>query len=156
MKSFRLAFISLVLVFCGCGDDEIQLPDQELTGLVGGEEWTYQSANGFLISSDFQYRMRFLSDKEAVSDPCTLPAPTMGHVSAIFRPATGNFAIAPQALDNNQVRVTFEVSPSRSLTATNGFMEIFAIDNLVVVGYLQAVWDDDNSVEGFFEIRLCN
>ncbi|WP_436514492.1 hypothetical protein [Ekhidna sp. To15] len=139
-----------------CGNDDIQLPEQELLGKIDGQEWDYQSANGYLISSDFQYRARFLSDEESVSDPCTLPSPTLKHVKAIFRPAEISYFVAPQAIDDNQVQVSFEVSPSKSLIASSGFMEIYAIDNLIAFGYLQAFLDDDHSVEGLFEIRLCN
>lgn len=155
-KTFILLMLGLVSILSGCGSDDVQLPNQQLEGKVDGEDWNYKSANGYLISSDFQYRVRFLSDEESVSDPCTLPSPSLSHVKAIFRPAEGSFFVAPQALDNNQVQVSFEVSTSRSLVASSGFMEIYAIDNLVVIGYLQAVLDDEHKVEGSFEIRLCN
>lgn len=146
----------LSLMCSGCGNDAIQLPDQQLEGKINGNEWSYQSANGYLISSDFQYRVRFISSDEPVNDPCTLPSPSLRHIKAIFRPSEGSFFVAPQAIDDNQVQVSFEVSPSQSLIASSGFMEVYAIDNLVVIGYLQAVLDDQNTVEGSFEIRLCN
>ncbi|WP_425389632.1 hypothetical protein [Ekhidna sp.] len=155
-KSFLSTLISLLIIFCGCGDDEIQLPDKLLEGTINGEEWSYKSANGYLVSSDLQYRVRFLSSEETVKDPCTLPTPTLAHVKAIFRPAERSYFIAPQAIDNNQVQVSFEVSTSQNLIATSGFMEIYAIENQVIIGYLQAYLDDDHSVEGSFQIRLCN
>lgn len=154
-KSFILLMVGCCFLF-GCGNDNIQLPDQLLEGQINGEEWRYKSANAYLISSNFIYRARFLSDEEAVSDPCTLPSPSLRNVRAIFKPAEGSFFVAPQVIDDNQVQVSFDISPSRSLVASSGFMEIYAIDNLVVIGYLQAVLDDDNTVEGSFEIRLCN
>ena len=155
-ETFVLLALVSMSVFSSCGNDAIELPQQELTGTIDGESWDYQSANGYLISSDFRYRVRFLSDKESVNDPCTLPSPTLKHVRAIFRPAERSYFVAPDAIDDNQVQVSFEISPSRSLIASSGFMEIYAIDNLVAIGYLQAVLDDDHSVEGLFEIRLCN
>ncbi len=142
--------------FTSCKSDDVQLPDKRLEGNINGEAWNYKSANGYLFSSDFQYRVRFLSDKETVTDPCSLPSPSLTHVSAIFRPIVGSFFIAPQAIDNNQAQVVFEISPSERLIAVSGFMEIFAIENQVVIGYLQAALDDDNTVVGSFEIRLCN
>ncbi|MEO9872370.1 hypothetical protein [Ekhidna sp.] len=153
-ESFILS--ALMLLFTSCGKDEIQLPDQILEGKINGEAWSYSSANGYLVSSDFQYRIRFLSSEESVNDPCTLPSPSIEHIKAIFRPSEGSFFVSPQVLDNNQVQVSFEISPSKNLIASSGFMEIFAIDGQVVIGYLQAVLDDDNTVEGSFEIRLCN
>ena len=140
----------------GCSDDEIQLPDKQLEGRINGKEWSYKSANAYLVSSDFKYRVRFLSSDEPVIDPCTLPSPSLSHIKAIFKPSEGSFFIAPQAIDANQVQVSFEITTSQSLIASNGFMEIYVIDNQVIIGYLQAVVDDKSMVEGSFEIRLCN
>ena len=160
-KSFRPLFLSgsilMLSIVVGCGNNDIQLPANELEGTIDGKDWVYKSANAFLLSTDFQYRVRFLSDKESVSDPCTLPSPGLSHVKAIFRPAIGvSYVVAPQAIDNNQVQVAFEISPSKSLIASSGFMEIYDINGQVIFGYLQAVLDDENIVEGSFQIRLCN
>ncbi|MEM7297890.1 MAG: hypothetical protein AAF391_06450 [Bacteroidota bacterium] len=146
----------LVSLAIGCANDDIQLPDQELLGTIDGEDWEYDSANGFLQTTDFQYLARFLSDKETVSDPCALPRPGRMHVKAIFRPAIGSFTVTPQAISNNQVQVAFEISPAKTLIAGSGFMEIFDINNQIVFGYLQAIVDDENMVEGAFQVRLCN
>ncbi|SNS45312.1 hypothetical protein SAMN05421640_0210 [Ekhidna lutea] len=154
-KSFYLIFLGLIFL-AGCGGDEIQLPPNQLEGKIDNEDWSYKSANGYLISSDLRYRARFLSSKESVQDPCTLPSPSLAHVKAIFKPSLGSFFVAPQALDDNQVQVSFEISTSENLTAQSGFMEIYAIENQVIIGYLQAVLDETNKVEGSFEIRLCN
>jgi len=151
-----LAGLLLLTFLSGCKSDDVQLPANKLEGFVDGKEWSYKSANGYLISSDFKYRVRFLSSEETVSDPCSQPNPSITHVKAIFKPSEGSFFVAPQAIDDNQVQVTFEISTSQNITATSGFMEIYAIDNLVAVGYLQAVLDDDHKVEGSFQIRLCN
>lgn len=145
-----------LLIVMSCGQDDIQLPENDLEGKVNGLEWTYLSANAYLLSTDFQYRVRFLSDDEVVTDPCTLPSPGLAHVKAIFRPSIGSFTVSPRAIDNNQVQVAFELSPSTSLIATSGFMEIFDINNSVMIGYLQAVLDDNNTVEGRFQVRICN
>ncbi|GAB4238749.1 MAG: hypothetical protein Tsb0034_14520 [Ekhidna sp.] len=140
----------------GCGKDEIQLPSQPLQGKVGGQEWRSELAGAFRISTNSFFQIRFLSDEEIVRDPCTLPAPGRPHVKAIFRPATGDFTVSPQAIDENQVLVAFEVSPSIILTASGGFMSIYDINNSVIFGYLEAILDDDNTVKGRFQIRLCN
>ncbi|WP_421763745.1 hypothetical protein [Ekhidna sp.] len=145
-----------ITLLSGCGSDEIQLPSQKLEGKINGTDWSYKSGNGYIETTDFEYRVRFLSSKEAVNDPCTLPNPSLSHVRANFKPAVRSYFVTPQAVDDNQVQVTFEISPSQKLIATSGFMEVYAIESQVVIGYLQAVLDDDNKVEGSFEIRLCN
>lgn len=157
-KSRESLIITLIgsLLLIACKSDDVQLPDNQLEGPINGKEWSYKSANGYLVSSDFKYRVRFLSSEETVNDPCSQPNPSLTHVKAIFKPSEGSFFVAPQAIDDNQVQVTFEISSSQSIIATSGFMEIYAIDNLVVVGYLQAVLDSENKVEGSFQVRLCN
>ncbi len=144
------------VVFISCKSDSVQLPDRLLEGQIGGEEWSFSSANAYLISTDFQYRVRFLSSEEVVSDPCTLPNPSRAHISAVFRMNEGSFTLSPTVIIDNEVQVFFELSPGQSLIATNGFMEIFAIQGRVAIGYLQAALDDGNTVEGSFEIRICN
>ena len=155
-KIHLIGFLLLTFFLTGCNSDDVQLPANRLEGFIDGKEWSYKSANGYLISSDFKYRVRFLSSEETVGDPCSQPNPSLTHVKAIFKPAEGSFFVTPQALDPNQVQVTFEISTSQNITATSGFMEIYAIDNQIVIGYLQAVLDNENKVEGSFEIRLCN
>ncbi len=149
-------FVLIGVMFLGCGRDELELPEQELEGLINGKEWSYKSANGYLQSSDFKYRVRFLSSEESVSDPCTLPSPSLTHVRAIFKPAVGSFFVSSQAIDNNQVEVYFEISTSQNLKAQSGTMEIFAIEGQIIYGFLDAALDDENKVLGSFEIRLCN
>ncbi len=156
IKTFVLLLVALSTVLVSCGDNDIQVPDQMLQGQINGQEWSSRSANAYRIPPSFLYRARFLSSEEPVSDPCALPAPSLSNVKAIFRPSEGSFFVSPQVASDNQVQVSFDVTPSRSLIATSGFMEVYAIDNLVVIGYLQAVLDDNHTVEGSFEIRLCN
>jgi len=153
--SFFLFCLSFI-VLSGCGGDDIDIPDKDLEGTIDGKIWAYGSANAYRLTADGQYRARFLSDDEAVTDPCTLPSPGLTNVKAIFRPFIGSFTVSPQAIDNNQVQVAFQISPSESLIATNGFMEIFDINNTVVIGYLQAELDENNTVEGSFRMRICN
>ena len=73
-----------------------------------------------------------------------------------FPDFSGDYTISPQVLNNNEVVVTFNRSISESFTATSGFMSIFAVENQVALGYLQAVLDNGNTVEGSIEIRICN
>ena len=148
--------LALFLGLSSCGGDQLDIPNQPLQGLIEGNLWESSLANAYRLPGGLQYRARFLSELEPVSDPCTLPAPGLAHVKAIFRPSIGDFSVAPFALDENQVQVAFEVSPSTSLTAVSGFMSIFDINNATIVGYLQAELDDGNSVEGSFRISVCD
>ena len=150
------ALVFLLGTVSSCGGDQIDVPDQPLQGRLDGNAWTSVSANAYRLPGGIQINVRFLSELEPVSDPCALPSPGLAHVRAIFRPAIGDFSVAPSALDENQVQVGFQVSPSTNLTAVSGFMSIFDINNGIIFGYLQAEIDDDHSVEGSFRINLCD
>jgi len=158
MKTFLIALLIATSLIMGCGRDQVDLPDEPLQGTLAGQEWTYKSANAFLQSSDFLYKVTFLSTEESVSDPCALRSTGNPHVAAFMRfpDFSGDYTISPQVLNNNEVVVTFNPSISESFTATSGFMSIFAVENQVALGYLQAVLDNGNTVEGSIEIRICN
>jgi len=147
--------LSLLTCLFGCGDN-LDIPNQPLQGVINGEPWNSESANAFRVTTDGQYRARFLSDSEPVSDPCNLPVPGRAHVKALFRPSIGDFTVAPFALADNQVQVAFELSPSTSLNAVFGNMAIFDIQSNIVTGYLQAELDDENKVEGVFRVIICD
>ncbi|MEQ6168408.1 hypothetical protein AAOE16_14530 [Ekhidna sp. MALMAid0563] len=157
-ESFFLLVLSGIFLLSACGKDEVELPDEVLQGKIDGEEWTYKSANAYLESADFRYRVTFLSTEETVSDPCALRSTAKRHITAFLRfpEYSGDYTLTPQLVNDNEVVVTFNADISGSLVASSGFMSIFAIENRVVFGYLQAVLDDDNTVEGSFQIRLCN
>lgn len=153
-KSISFGLVLMPLLICSCNQDPLDVPDQPLQGVIDNIEWQGSSANAYLQTNG-QYLVRFLSDEEAVSDPCTLVQPVRTHVKALFRPVIGNFIVSTIAVDDNQVQVAFQLSPSTSLIATSGFLEIFDINNSVAVGYLQAQ-EGDNTVEGTFSISICN
>ena len=158
MKTLIIPLIALLLLSTSCGRDQVDLPDEVLQGSINGREWTYKSANAFLQSSDFLYKVTFLSTEDSVSDPWALRSTGNPHVAAFMRfpDFSGDYTISPQVLNDNEVVVTFNADISESLTASSGYMSIFAVDNQVAVGYLQAVLDDGNKVEGSIEIRICN
>lgn len=155
-------FFSYVIVIAfsgglfGCGDDQIQIPNKKLEGKIGTEEWISDKGNAYLFSSDFKYKIKLLSSKEPGSDPCAIPSPSKPYLSAIFQPSIGSFAFSTVVADPNQVIVKIHPSFSEEFIIINGFMEIYAIDNFIIFGFIQAILDDENTVEGTFEVRFCN
>ena len=124
-----------------------------MQGSVTEEAWEIKFANGFIYSSDFKYEVKFLSTKEGASDPCAVPSTGNPFVSMIIPLQRGSFSIP---LPINDESVKFHDGRGTTLHATSGFLEIFDIDNSRIFGYLQAHRDDENSVEGSFEVVLCN
>ncbi len=140
----------------GCGNDEIQLPNQKLEGKINGTEWSSDKANAYTFSTDFKYEVKLLSEEEPGSDPCSAPSPSKPFLSAVFRPSEGSFSLGSVLVDPNQVVVRIHPNTSSEFIITNGFMEIYLIDNAQMFGYIQAILDDENTVEGSFEVRFCN
>ena len=144
-------------LFQSCGSDSIELPEENLQGEIQGTEWEYGVANAFRRTTTGQYEVNFISTEESPSNPCALPSPGRPHVKAIFTPGLGNFAVSPIAIDNNQVQVIFQVSNAEALTANSGFLEVFDINSSIIIGYLQATEDANNTfVEGRVEIEICD
>lgn len=141
------------MLLTGCGQNEIQLPDQELEGMVAGEPWKFKLGNAYLYSSDLKYQIKFLSTEEGAEDPCTVPSTANAHVSMIMQLRRGSFSI-PLPITDESAR--FHWPNGSSAIATSGFLEIFDINNARVFGYLQAQLDEDNIVEGSFEVLICN
>jgi hypothetical protein len=141
------------LVPIGCGQNEIELPEQELQGMVDGEPWQVKFSNGYLYSSDFKYQIKFLSTRESAEDPCAVPSTSNAHVSMIFQLSRGSFSVPFPIIEDSP---RFLWANGGSAIATSGFLEIFDISNARVFGYLQAQLDDDNTVEGSFEAVICN
>ncbi|MFK7952699.1 MAG: hypothetical protein AB8B73_07605 [Ekhidna sp.] len=140
----------------GCSNDEIQLPNQKLEGKINGEDWSSNKANAYTFSTDFKYEVKLLSQEEPGSDPCSAPSPSKPFLSAVFKPSEGSFSLGSVLVDPNQVIVRIHPNTSSEFIITNGFMEIYLIDNAQMYGYIQAILDDENTVEGSFEVRLCN
>ncbi|MEM9896388.1 MAG: hypothetical protein AAF789_08460 [Bacteroidota bacterium] len=138
-----------------CLDDTIDLPRQELQGKIDDQEWVLGSAGAFVQSTTLQYRFLFTPGNfgTVASDPCVNPSPTQPHVSMVFRPRLGSFSL-PLASLNEEVRIHFQ--PGSNLLAAAGILEIIDINNGQVFGYLQAIVDDETTVEGSFVAILCN
>lgn len=154
MRTTSLFLLLLGLfTLSNCSDSEIQLPDQELVGFVDGEEWEIKFANAYIYSSDFKYQIKFLSTQEGGQDPCAIPSTANTHVSMIMPLQIGSFSI-PFPITDESAR--FHWANGSSAIATSGFLEIFDIDNSRIIGYLQAQLDDNNIVEGSFEVLICN
>lgn len=144
------------LLFVSCGNDQLQLPNNRLEGIIDSEDWNSDKANAYLFSTDSKYEIKFLSSEEPGTDPCAIPRPSKPYLSAVFRPSERDFSFSNVIIEPNQVVVKIHPSFSEEFIITNGFMSIYLIENANMFGYIQAILDDENTVEGSFEVRLCN
>lgn len=140
------------LLLTSCGDDQLDIPETPLQGQFAGEAWNFKFGNGNLYSTDGKYRFLLFSDEEVGDDPCTLVGSTRPHLAVILPIQEGSYSL-PITPQNENLKFIF--GDGKTLSATSGFIEIFGIDNARLVGYMQAIVDEDNSLEGRFIIELC-
>lgn len=150
---FWFMFLGSTIWISSCLKNDVQLPDKELEGMIAGQAWEYKFANAYLYSSDFKYRIRFLSTKEPGEDPCAVPSTGNAHLSIVIPLEIASYNLQLPIIEET---ARFEIAGGNSVIATSGFLEIYHIDNSRVFGYIQAILDDDNSVEGSFEAVICN
>jgi len=147
--------ILIVGIFAiACNSNDIELPNQTLQGQIGGESWQYASANAYLTSSNFEYTIKFLSSQEPrFEDPCAIFLPSQKHLSITMIPRIGSFSIP---LPDSFQPTIFHFEDGSQLRASSGFLEVFNLDRNFMRGYIQAVLDDENTLEGAFEVEFCN
>ena len=153
-----LHFISILgLAFVGlmssCGGDKIDIPDTPLEGLVAGEEWTFKMG-GYRVFFPNDHTYSFHSMEESGNDPCALVSTSTPYLTVVIPAAQASTSLPLlDPLRNFQ----FNDGSGKVLGATSGFIEIFARDPLTgrIFGYLQAIFDEDNTVEGRFEVEPC-
>ncbi len=147
-----VGFFVFALLFVGCSNDNIQLEEDPITGMVAGEDWTFQYGNGY-INPNSIYTIQLLSLEETANDPCAVPSPGNPFISMAIPLRRGSFSVPFPNLDESP---RFHLSPGNSFIATSGFLEVYDIDNSRIFGYLQAQLDDENTIEGQFQAFICN
>lgn len=155
MKSkvvFIIALISLV-VFTNC-DDSSDEKIPRLSGQIEGSSWKYQYSKAFYnsIEERFDVEMYGENQTEPFEDRCSIFISGETHLSVRVPFETGYYAV-PGDID-----VVFELSGTgnESYTAVSGYVEVVEATSQGVSGVLQAVFDENNSVEGSFSFSSCN
>lgn len=140
-----------LLLFASCDNDlgdELPL----LNGQVGGEEWTFKLGKAFRDPFGETLDVSFYSDQEFGDDPCAIGNSNNNHLTITLPYEVGNFNL-PQ---NGTSLVFQQAGSTASFQAASGFVEITQLTGLRGIGYLQATFDDGNSVEGRFQFDICN
>jgi hypothetical protein len=154
---FRHILFALSVVMVGglisCGDD-VDIPKTPLEGLIEGQEWSFKFGNAYpeIAGQIPKYKFLLLSNEEFGDDPCPIRTSTKKHVRMILPLGTGSYSIP---FSNFNESVKFDMGDGRVFSATSGFIEIFGVDQNQLVGYIQAVLDEDNIVEGRFVVEIC-
>lgn len=152
IRKFSFTFAVLTAgLFISCGDDKIDIPDTPLEGLVGGEQWDFKM--GFFRQwSASEYEYRLFSTQEQANDPCAVVSTSNPFIRVVVPSSGQSHQVTNADLRKN---LKFDLGNGTVLNASSGFIEIFAFDGFRLYGYLQAIFDEQNTVQGRFEIEPC-
>ena len=143
----RILGMGLAALAAGCGSGSTVISSQPLSGKLGGQPWTFMTAETSYPTSD-----RYWVDAHAESfTPCTGSAPfTADELLMNFPMAIGNYAVT---LDLSQ---TFYIAATNdNLVATSGEIDITDITATTITGGAKFAYNADNSVDGQFQVTIC-
>jgi hypothetical protein len=145
-----LAFTYIILL-TNCGDNS-DVEAAPLEGTIGGEAWTYKYAKAFYNEIDDLYDAELYGTQQTEADPCSIFISGEAHISMQVPNSTGNFQVPAD------IQVLFDQpgTDNAFFRATGGFIEINTAAGGQIVGFVQAMFDDDNTVEGTFSFSRCN
>ena len=150
----RVIVVIALALGISCGD-KLDIPDKPLAGKVAGQDWEYEfmsSSQYGQTTGGFKYTLRFHSSEDVTNNCATIS--TKPHLSVIMPVQVGSYSL-PLAV--NSETLVFDYGNGTKFQATSGFIEIFARDEFTgkIAGYIQAISDENNSVEGQFIANLC-
>lgn len=148
-----MLLIAQLSMIMACRDDGLDIPNIPLEGKINGQDWTYSFTSSALYSgSPTKYTFLLLSDEELNSDPCATVSSTKPHLRVVLPLQLGSYSLPmAQPIEN----LKFVYGNGTEFAATSGFIEILAFDFRRMAGYIQAVSDENNIVEGKFIAELC-
>jgi hypothetical protein len=148
-----ICFATLSLSHC---DDNTIMEAEPLEGLIGGEAWKFKFAKANYNDIDNLFDAELYSTSQDTpssdSDPCSVFITAEAHISMQVPDEMGNYQIP------SDIQVIFNLPGvgNEFFSATSGFVELSAANSQQVVGYLQATFDDENTLEGAFSFTRCN
>jgi len=155
-----LLLLIVAAVMCSimsCRDDGIDLPDTQLFGEINGEEWVYEFSRmhqyGFSSTNpnSFRYTFYFFSSSEINSGSCAGGGSTKPHIQVVLPLQIGSYPVLGFGAEN----LKFVYGNGTVFDATSGSIEILAFGNNKMAGYIQALSDENNFIEGRFIAELC-
>ena len=146
-----LCCVGCLIIFSAC-DNELGEDLPLLKGQVGGEAWTFKMGKALRGAFSDELDVSFYSQSELGNDPCAIGNSNNNHLTITIPNSLGNFN-----LPRNGESLVFQQAGSlSSFQAASGVIEITQLTGIRGIGYLQATFDDGNTVEGRFEFDVCN
>lgn len=144
--------VAVTSMLAGCGED-VQLPNKVLQGTIDGEEWSFTTGKSLSDQLDRTYKLElFANEGFTDQDGCLLFGGTNRYVSAVIPFSTANGT----QLNATTSDLIFHLDGVNTFTADRGFIEIAFINNREIRGFISSGSGDENFVEGFFSVLICN
>ncbi|MBT3208919.1 MAG: hypothetical protein HN704_18475 [Bacteroidetes bacterium] len=153
----------VVIISSSCSKDpestnQYNFLSQDLSGEISGREWIYRSGNAFSFRNDSSQQMLDIALYEHLSlDPCNY-AFTGNDVLFIIPNKTGLYELQLNFSENENIQtLTITNDEQENMILSEGAIEIFSIDTVynIMKGRIDAKYDNDNFVNGIFEVLLC-
>ena len=153
----------VVIISSSCSKDpestnQYNFLSQDLSGEISGREWIYRSGNAFSFRNDSSQQMLDIALYEHLSlDPCSY-AFTGNDVLFIIPNKTGLYELQLNFSENENIQtLTITNDEQENMILSEGAIEIFSIDTVynIMKGRIDAKYDNDNFVNGIFEVLLC-
>lgn len=152
VKQFLLAAVIVALFSCGSDINNFDPNKSPVEGVVGGQEWQYKSANGSYNAS-FGH-IKGIMTEDSLSDPCAIRIANKPHL--FFQIPARRFNFTLPTIDGSATVMFNYDNNSQIYTASSGYIEIVEINSNYAIGSLNALFDDDNQVQGTFIVQICN
>ena len=161
-----MLFLSGLLAFQSCRDENenksaptFAFKDQMMSGKIDDVTWTKQDgiAEANTVGQASVLNFAFFITQPGGS-ACQVAFPIKGaHVSFLVVGVKGLYAITdPDPYKSNGApSVTITTADGSTLIAKRGAVEILGISNTTVSGRIDAYADDQNFVNGNFEVLIC-
>jgi hypothetical protein len=150
MKTLLSLFAVATMALVGCASDDGvgELSDTTMTGMVGGQTWTFAAGHTSAFLSEGEpdffatlYPMAFTT--------CGFSEPGGNHLIVSIPKMPGEYEMS---LSRN---MTFVVGDSNNLIATKGKIVVDEVTATTIKGGLVAEYDGQNEVNGRFEVAIC-
>lgn len=155
IRTTLLSISVLLMALLTSCDNDINDFDPELDplkGKIAGQDWQYAAGNAQF--DGFRNDVEGLIIGEGVQDPCGVRVTSKAHLRVRFPADRRNFTLP--FIDNEGYVIFNHPNGAKRLTASAGFIEVVAISGTEVIGFINADFDDNNTVQGSFELRVCN
>lgn len=152
MSRFILIIAVLSLwVFSAC-DNDLGEDLPLLNGQVGGQAWEFKFGKALRDPFGEELSVSFFSEQEFGDEPCAIGNSNNTYLTITIPSGLGNYNL-PQ---NGESLVFQQAGSNAAVEAASGFIEITQLTGIRGTGYLQATFDDANTVEGRFQFDICN